>query len=323
MGHPVPPRVSVVIAAFNAQECLARAVESVFAQDFDDLEVVVVDDGSTDATLSIARELAARDARLRCFSLGRNQGPSAARNRGLQEARGEWVSILDADDAFLPGRLGHLLEVAERRHADMVADDLLLYDLAAEEVLPPAFGWAEEHALTLDTLLANDASMKRAPLGWVQPVWRREFLRANDLRYPQQFRYMEDFFLLASALLCGASIWLSPRAEYVYTMRVGPVSGQPSRFSVTQPLAEHLTGACDELVRRYGSALAARHVRALRRLQHRFSVRKAMADALAVRREHGVWRALKGLRGHPVAACKLAVQKAAGTAYALWRRAAG
>ncbi|GAB2606118.1 hypothetical protein GCM10027034_44260 [Ramlibacter solisilvae] len=314
------PQVSVVIAAYNVQACLARTVESVLTQDLQNFEIVIVDDGSSDSTVAVAQKMALRDSRIRVFALPRNQGPSAARNRGLAEARGDWIAILDADDVFLPNRLGHLLELAARRGADMVADDLVLYDLGADQHLPPAFGWTQEQALTLDMLLSSDASLETYPLGWVQPIWRRDFLRRNGLQYPVQYRYMEDFFLLASALLCGATVWLSPRAQYVYTMRFGPISKQASRFSATQPSLHDSSASVQELVSRYRSALLPHQVRVLRSLQRRLSTCKAMHDAIHVRRERGLFHALMMLRRHPAAAWRLAVEKVKGVAAASWRQ---
>ena len=96
--------ISVVIPVHNGETYLAQAVESVLAQTHRDLELLVVDDGSTDATASIIRHYAASDCRVRCISQ-ENRGVAAAGNRGLEEARFDWAARLDADDVFLPGKL--------------------------------------------------------------------------------------------------------------------------------------------------------------------------------------------------------------------------
>lgn len=317
------PRISVVIAAYNVAPCLARAVESVRAQDCQDFEILIVDDGSSDATLTVAHGLALIDSRIRVFSLPCNKGPSVARNRGLAEARGDWIAILDADDAYLPGRLGHLLELAVRREADVVADNLVLYDLGADELLPPAFDWTQEHQLLLDRLLAGDRPGQGYPLGWIQPLWRRDFLHRHGLEYPQQYRYTEDFFLLASACLTGARIWLSPRAEYVYTMRCGPLSRQVSAVSATQVNVQDLINSTEELIRRYRAALLPRQVRSLRTRWRESLTTKVMADAIETRRRRGLLAALLFLRPYPRAACRLALQRAVTVVGAVKRRVAG
>lgn len=98
------PLVSVVVPAFNAEDTLGRLADSVFRQSYRNWELIIVDDGSTDATEIRAKELADRDERIRVVSQ-ENSGRSVARNRGLAEARGKYVVFLDADDTLLGGKL--------------------------------------------------------------------------------------------------------------------------------------------------------------------------------------------------------------------------
>ena len=95
------PRVSVIIPAYNAAAFVQRAVDSVLAQTWQDLELLVVDDGSADDTVKL---LGGYGDRL-CLITQANGGPAAARNRGLHAARGEFVAMLDADDWWEPGKL--------------------------------------------------------------------------------------------------------------------------------------------------------------------------------------------------------------------------
>jgi glycosyltransferase involved in cell wall biosynthesis len=105
------PRVSVVIPAYNAAETLREAIDSVLGQTLRDLEVVVVDDGSTDATASMVHDY---DSRVRCITTP-NRGVSAARNTGIAESTGELVAFLDADDLWKPGKLERQIELLESR----------------------------------------------------------------------------------------------------------------------------------------------------------------------------------------------------------------
>jgi hypothetical protein len=93
------PTVSVITPAFNSAVYLAEAVDSVIAQSFADFELLIVDDGSTDATVSIARRLAERDARVRVIA-ARHAGVSAARNAAMRAARGGYLALLDSDDVW-------------------------------------------------------------------------------------------------------------------------------------------------------------------------------------------------------------------------------
>jgi glycosyltransferase involved in cell wall biosynthesis len=107
------PRVSIIIPAYNAARYLPAAIDSVLAQTYADWEIIVIDDGSTDGTRSVAQSYGPNlGARLR-YVYQANQGVSAARNRGIREARGEFLAILDADDVWLPTRLARGVAVMD------------------------------------------------------------------------------------------------------------------------------------------------------------------------------------------------------------------
>lgn len=105
------PAVSVVIPLYNKGPYIARALESILSQTFQDFEVIVVDDGSTDGGSEVAREL--RDPRIRLISQ-ENRGVSAARNRGIEAARSQLVAFLDADDEWLPRFLETVMRLRKR-----------------------------------------------------------------------------------------------------------------------------------------------------------------------------------------------------------------
>lgn len=98
------PRVSVVIASYNHAPFIADSLNSVLAQDFADIEILVTDDGSTDGTAE--RVAAMGDPRIHLERLAVNRGACVAMNRGIRRARGEYIAVLNSDDVFLPGKLG-------------------------------------------------------------------------------------------------------------------------------------------------------------------------------------------------------------------------
>jgi glycosyltransferase involved in cell wall biosynthesis len=115
------PRVSAIVIFLNEARFIAEAIESVRAQNCDDWELILVDDGSTDASTGIARDYAAREpTRIRYVehSAHANHGMSAARNLGLAHARGQFVGFLDADDVWLPVKLREQLAVLDS-HPDV------------------------------------------------------------------------------------------------------------------------------------------------------------------------------------------------------------
>jgi len=104
--------VSVVVPVYNGEPYLAQAIQSIIAQTFVDWDLIVVDDGSSDASLAIAHDFAATDARIHVIA-AEHQGEVAARNLGARYATGDWIAVLDADDYAHPRRLEEQLAFAE------------------------------------------------------------------------------------------------------------------------------------------------------------------------------------------------------------------
>jgi len=119
------PMVTVVIPCFNAQAFLPRTLESVRAQTHANLEIIVVDDASSDRSVEIVRSYAARDSRVRLLVRSTNAGtPGAPRNDGVANARGEWIAFLDADDLWHPMKLELQLR-ALREHGALMCSTLM------------------------------------------------------------------------------------------------------------------------------------------------------------------------------------------------------
>jgi glycosyltransferase involved in cell wall biosynthesis len=226
-----PPTASVVIPARNAAPFVEQAIGSALNQSLADLEVVVVDDGSTDETWALLEACARRDPRVRPLRRARSGGVSAARNHGIAHARGRWIALLDADDLFLPERLESLITQAEVLGADLLADDLLARDFHTGAPLGRCFGSALPSCgspLSPAALLRGDApdldQRSLAKLGFLQPVIRADFLRANGIRYAEDVGAGEDLLLYFECLMRGARLHVLSEALYVYRLRQGSLS---------------------------------------------------------------------------------------------------
>ncbi len=115
MNSTSKPKVSVVIPAYNAAEFLAEALDSVLAQTYQPVDVIVVDDGSEDETPQIAAAYASKVTYVR----QRRSGPACARNTGIRAASGDWIALLDQDDVWMPELLEKLLKKAVETQADL------------------------------------------------------------------------------------------------------------------------------------------------------------------------------------------------------------
>lgn len=128
------PQVSVITPTYNRADFLMTAIESVQAQTFDNWEMLIVDDGSTDDTAELVSSYATKDSRIRYFRQP-NQGQSVARNRALEHARGEFVCFLDSDNAWIPEKLGSQLAVfRESPEVDVVYGDIITINEAGKEI---------------------------------------------------------------------------------------------------------------------------------------------------------------------------------------------
>ncbi len=218
--------VSVIIAAYNVDHYLGRAVHSALDQEGVAVEIIIVDDGSTDNTWALATHF--NDPRIRCFQLPENKGPSIARNTGIANARGEWIAVLDGDDTFKPARLARCLELAKAKKADAVVDNVLVYREVNGAMFPmfhPA-KFSKFNKLTLADFIAGNTSFfsARYSLGYLKPIFSTAFLRDKKLHYDPDMRIGEDYTLLAEVLASGALCVVEHSAGYVYTVRTGSVS---------------------------------------------------------------------------------------------------
>ena len=108
------PKVSVIIPTYNRAEYLPDAIDSVLAQTFRDFEVIIIDDGSTDNTREIIEKYIKRYPQIIRPFYQMNSGASVARNKGIEEARGEYIAFLDSDDVWLSKKLERQVSVLER-----------------------------------------------------------------------------------------------------------------------------------------------------------------------------------------------------------------
>ena len=223
------PDISVIIPAWKAGGFITRAVDSALASQGVNLEVVVVDDASPDDTFAVLQQLAARDTRVIIDRLAANGGPSAARNRARELAKGRFVAVLDADDAVTPDRFARLLAIAETGVADIVVDNMLEVDNADSVLGDGLFlksrEFTESGDITLLKWIGFNQPMKAADcLGYLKPLMRRATLDRLSASYDPALRNSEDYYLVADLLACGARMTYTPEPGYLYTRAAGSIS---------------------------------------------------------------------------------------------------
>jgi succinoglycan biosynthesis protein ExoO len=248
---------SVIMPAYNVSGIIGRAIRSAAAQTRPPLEILVIDDCSTDNTVEVVKALAREISSLRLLSTPANSGPSAARNVGLRAAQGDWIALLDSDDAWRPGRLERLSEVARATSADFVADNLVMWDAVADAQFKPTYFDLPEpqKQITLVDMFSADDNFdfSKASFTLMKPIYRREFLINHNLRYNEGMRVSEDFAFLAESLFNGAKLILTEEAYYIYSMPSGP-SGR-SQHSRSAYQFNSVIEESDRLRQKYGDRI--------------------------------------------------------------------
>jgi succinoglycan biosynthesis protein ExoO len=248
---------SVIMPAYNVAGIIGRAIRSAAAQTFPPLEILVIDDCSTDNTVEVVKALAQDIPSIRLLSTSANGGPSPARNVGLSAAKGDWIALLDADDAWKPGRLKRLSEVASATSADFVADDLVMWDPLADAQFKPSYFELPEpqKQITLvDMFRADDNfNFSKASFTLMKPIFCREFLTKHKLGYNEDMKIGEDFTFYIECLFNGARVILIKEAYYIYSMPSSPSGRSPHSRSVQD--VGKLPGVCDLMSEKYADRI--------------------------------------------------------------------
>ena len=191
-----PPSVSVIVPARNCERDIERALSCLAAQDFEHFEVIVVDDGSTDATPQLAAAWCERDGRFKLVTQG-HASAGAARNTGMAQARGDYLLFLDADDAFEPTMLSKLHAAAAAAEADIV---MCAADCFTSDPASPVRAWdAGRGELACGIHRASDLAdhlFQSATVSVWNKLFDARFVRAHGLSFQDQPRFNDAYFTL-------------------------------------------------------------------------------------------------------------------------------
>ena len=215
------PEVSVIVPAWNAARYLRASLDSLLAQTLPALEIIVVNDGSTDETAQIADEYASRCANIRVLHQA-NQGVSVARNAGLDLARGEHVAFMDADDVVEPALYSELLARARRDTLDIAVCNAWAYRLDGERqlVFPAQMSAAIMNGPAW--LVRSVAERTLRHYIWCH-LYRREFLQQHQLRFAIGISH-QDIVWTNEAFLAARRIAFLDRPLYHYLQHPGSLS---------------------------------------------------------------------------------------------------
>ena len=215
-------KVSVIIAVYNTEKYLRECLDSVINQTLLDIEIICIDDGSTDGSLMILREYEARDKRIRVLTQPHSNA-AVARNRGLEIAAGEYLSILDSDDFFEAAMLEDCVRALETQNADVVCFASKAFDMRTGEFIPLPTSFVEEYLPDKSAFSPEEINTKIfnafLPNAWSK-VFRRMFVEKNKIRF-QNIPRSNDVRFTFSALAQADKIAVINHEYATYRMGSG------------------------------------------------------------------------------------------------------
>lgn len=237
--------ISVIIPVYNIPDCLERCVKSICGQTWKNLEILLVDDGSSDGTETLCDELAKKDGRIRVFHK-ENGGSSSARNLGIREARGEWLGFVDSDDWIEPQMYERLFGAASLSGALIAQasrDEIDEAGMRRPDVcVPPREEVTQSAEEFLRTLLLHEGDCS-----FCTKLIKRELFEGRS--FPEG-RLNEDFYLLVELLGTGASVRIVPEQLYHVFYRMGSNTRRKDRNDFSRVFVDIVDNAdfMEELV---------------------------------------------------------------------------
>lgn len=210
------PLISVIVPIYNIKDCLEKCVHSIMAQTYQNLEILLVDDGSTDGTSALCDELAKEDARIRVFHK-ENGGSSSARNLGIREAKGEYLGFIDSDDFIEP-------EMYEQMYRLMQEKDLKVTQISRDEISedgtkrPDVCTPPEKEIVCSSEDFMKELLLHKGDCSYCTKLVKKELFA--DMQFPEGI-LNEDFYLLIHMLQKILGIGILPMQGYHVFYRMG------------------------------------------------------------------------------------------------------
>ena len=226
--------ISVIVPVYNVKKYVRQCLESILKQTFQDFEIIVVDDCSTDGSFSVCQQISElAGGKIRLLKQPRNMGVATARNAGMSVARGAYIAFVDGDDMLVPNALQILYEVARKWKADVVhtglwyefSDDGGQMKPATQEMCPPT----QEIAYLPKNLPARiqawiTSSILASACG---KLFHRDFLLMHGLQFSAEVYYGEDALFVFQAVCLTESMVRIPDIVYAYRQNMASVTHQP------------------------------------------------------------------------------------------------
>lgn len=213
------PKISVIVPVYNSEKYLAATLETILNQNFQDFELLLIDDGSTDESGAICDEYEKKDRRIIVIHQ-ENAGICAARNRGLQEAEGIYITFCDNDDIYLSGLLKDNYELAEQYNADVVRFSRCCMVYKNNQKISEEKTEFSDGVFSSDMFAENFDEINKAGEGVWAGMYRRDFLERHQIKFDEKMRFgYEDFHFITQIYLNSPTVVLNSKTYYCWIMR--------------------------------------------------------------------------------------------------------
>ena len=203
------PKVSIIIPVYNVEDYIELTLQSLLEQTLKEIEIILIDDGSTDNSLQIIQSYAEKYENIKVI-LQENSGPSRARNRGIEEAVGEYIAFVDSDDLLPENSLEVRYNAAVEQNADIVIGGTYKFNSKRKWPMTKHFlGNEEKNVVTNSDILWT--------VGPCNKIYKRDIIKT--LKFPQNIKYAEDQVFVIQAYLKAKKIYSINETVYYYRMR--------------------------------------------------------------------------------------------------------
>ncbi len=208
---------SIIVPVYNSSSTIKRCIDSLLDQEFDDYEVICIDDGSTDDSYELLKSFAACDSRIQCYTQ-QNRGPAAVRNRGIDEAEGEWILFVDSDDYLCDVKSLGILNQAITNHHDcelvcfsgaVATTEGIFLDAGQEKVFESGRLCLEQNCVVPKGVVFGSVFVQ---------CYKKSVIDAMDLRFDEKIWYAEDRLFVCSYYLRAGMTVVLPDVLYCYVV---------------------------------------------------------------------------------------------------------
>lgn len=212
------PKISIIVAVYNVQDYVEKCLESLINQTFKDIEIVCVNDGSTDKSLEIIKEYARKDSRIKIITQ-ENKGVAAVRNEGLSHANGEYIQFVDGDDWINFTLCERVYSLAKKHDSDIVMFNVAFYDNKKNYVMTGKFfdikKWKNHVDENTIHTYKDCKSIFYGNLSAANKLYKKSFLDEIDCKFPLDVRFEDHLFHLHS-VFCAKKINILDEKHYYY-----------------------------------------------------------------------------------------------------------